>query len=262
MKRNLLGCYLGKDLPHVRTSASVFKHARKIVLTWEDGKFSPEEDEIILREVGKNGANIETWKRLAKLLNRLHYQTPRNRYKFNLENSNFRLGTWTIHEDSILLKHFFDNKKNSDPEFIESISYTDLEPVSEKLSRSVNNVSTHWKIYVKPALLSYHYGCLYTNFKPNFYSYLLKKKVTAFQDIDWGEIKKMFPTQTTASLKTSLHSDMLCFDNKFSLHASIPMHLKLEFIRPEWKDAQLTSRVKKSRQQIVELYDKIRRITD
>ena len=86
----------------------------------------------------------------------------------------------------------------------------------------------------------------------------MKKKVTAFQDIDWDEIKRMFPSQTSGSLKYVLHSDMTSFDTKHSLQVNSPMHFKIEFMRSEWKDAQLTSGVKKHRQQIVELYDQIR----
>jgi hypothetical protein len=262
LKRNLLGCFLAKDLPHVRTSASVFKHARKVVFTWEEGKFTPEEDEIIVREVKKTGENFETWKRLASLLNRLHFQTLKNRYLYNLKNPDFRLGKWTTHDDSIFLKHFFADKKDSDPEFIESISYSDLQPLSGKLNRSLTNVSTHWMTYVKPILLSYHYECLFTNFKPKFYSYLMKKKVTAFQDIDWDEVKRMFPSQTPGFLKYGLHSDMTSFDTKHSFQAGSPMHFKIESMRPEWKDAQLSTGVKKHRLQIVELYDQIRGISE
>ena len=85
-KRDLLGCFLAQDLPHVRTGSSVFEHLKKLVPDFETGRFTKEEDALIIQEVEKNGDNLQTWKNLAKVLKRGFHFKIKARFNLHLKN--------------------------------------------------------------------------------------------------------------------------------------------------------------------------------
>ena len=95
--------------------------------------FSPEEDAVILKEVKKNGANLETWKRIASLLNRLKHCTIYTRYK-GLSSQHSR-GRWTSEEDEVFLEHFFAGKLESTAQTVRGISMQDFKMTEEKFCR-------------------------------------------------------------------------------------------------------------------------------
>ena len=95
--------------------------------------FSREEDVAILEEVRKNGANRETWKRIANLLNRLSYSTIYSRY--TVLRSQYSRGRWTIEEDEIFLEHFFAGKTDATAQNVRDISIQDIKQIEEKLCR-------------------------------------------------------------------------------------------------------------------------------
>ena len=253
-KRNLLGCYLAQDLPHVRTGASVFEHLLKFFVDFETGKFTEEEDKLILREVQKSGDCAETWRRLAKLLNRKDRVVIQNHYICRLKNPHIGTGKWSLTEEAIFIEHFFADKTHSDPRLINSISFPDFGGVSEILNRPSFHINCHWLGSVKPALLAYHGGCLLTCVKADFLDYLIEKKVRGVLDIDWAEATKKFPFETSTSLKCFMKSEVRKFDRCFSSMADKPVHVKLQLSRPGWKDSQFSPKAKSYREKIVELY--------
>jgi hypothetical protein len=89
-----------------------------------------------LKEVKKNGANHETWKRIASLLNRLHYGTISARY--SVLSSQYSAGRWTSEEDEVFLEHFFAGKTDSTVQDIRDISIQDFKKIEEKLCRYVH----------------------------------------------------------------------------------------------------------------------------
>jgi hypothetical protein len=258
MKRNLLGCYLGQDLPHVRTGSSIFRRASKVILPFEAGKFTPLEDATILREVEEYGCTNETWMKLSTILNRSS-KTIWSRYQYKFVfNRNTRTGKWLIQEDAAFLEHFFAGKKHSSREVITSIALHKLDAIAKELNRSSSRVNSHWMGQLKPALLSHHNGSLFTNNKPKFFSYLIEKKVTALQDIDWSEAKRLFPTENSKSLLVAIYCEMRKIDRSDPLLENEPLHVKLDWSKHDWINAQLPEKVKRYREKIVQLYDEIR----
>jgi hypothetical protein len=108
--------------------------------------FSPEEDAVILKEVKKNGANLETWKRIASLLHRLKHCTISARYSVLC--SQYSAGHWTSEEDEVFLEHFFAGKTDSTAQDIRDISIQDLKNVEEKHDRYINIIN-HVHVYLK-----------------------------------------------------------------------------------------------------------------
>jgi hypothetical protein len=257
MKRNLLGCYLGQDLPHVRTGSSLFCHASKVILPFEAGKFTPIEDATILREVQETGDTNEIWRKLATILNR-SYNVIKFRYYQNLLNRHVRKGGWSLEEEAFFLEHFFVGTKHSSRKIIDSINLKNLETVAQELNRPIFCVNFHWKHKLKPVLLSYHNESLFIDNYSEFYHYLIEKRVTALQDIDWKEATRLFPTENSVSLKVAVRNEI---GKANRINPSLkfePIYVKLEFVRHDWINAQLSEKVKKYREKIVQLYDEIR----
>jgi len=251
-KKNVLGCFLGQDLKHVRHAADVFKHSCDIISETVSGKFSKEEDEEILQEVKKSGANDLTWKKLASMLQRKRSDIIRRRYKRLIEEKSFSRGQFTLVEDEIILETLFEGKKDTSVNEIESIVFNELESCVERLNRSKLNISHRWNSNLKPILLAYHRGMLHTLWRRDFFSYLVEKKVIGTKDLNHAEIKLLFPNQTTSSIHLIVKNTVK--DKALTK----PLFQAIQEILPRLKDPQETERVKNKREAIVRIYEEIK----
>ena len=120
-KRNVLGCYLGQNLPYIRLAPTIIRFATEVLGNWNTGTFTKEEDRIILFEVKKNGATSRTWQKLGAILNRIGTETVFKRYTL-LTVSKIYSGKWQLSEDSLLLGHLFQGKRDSSADSIRNIS--------------------------------------------------------------------------------------------------------------------------------------------
>ncbi len=93
-----------------------------------------------MEEVKKNGATLETWKRIASLLDRLKYCTIYSRYK--VLSSQHSRGRWTSEEDEVFLEHFFAGKTDSTAQDIRDVSIQDLKNFEEKHDRYINIITS------------------------------------------------------------------------------------------------------------------------
>ena len=257
-KRNVLGCYLGQNLPNVRAATSIFHFACKSILTQSKGKYTKQEDDVILDFVTKFGVNKTMWKMLADELDR-DPPSLRSRYLNTLKSREHVTGKWFIEEDETCLQILFKGK-NCDPDLIESITYRELQPVAQELGRQVGPVTHHWDYRLKPVLLAYHHMCLFTNFKPPFFYYLIKQKIRVVQEIDWDKVKKRFPSQTTTVLVIELSNQIQTLDLQNPNEIHLPVYSKLENNASDWNSKELSTRAKLYRERIVEIYDKIRKL--
>ena len=208
---------------------------------------------MILNFVTKFGVNITMWKMLADELDRDPHSL-RSRYLSTLKNREHVTGKWSIEEDETCLQILFKGK-NCDPDLIESITYRELQPVAEELDRQVNSISHHWEYRIKPVLLQYHHMCLFTNFKPPFFYYLIQQKIRAVQEIDWVDVKRHFPSQTTVGILLDLSNQIRSLDlyNPHEIH--LPVYLKLQNNASDWNSKEISTRAKLYRERIVEIYD-------
>lgn len=255
----MIGCFLGQDLTRIRIATTIFERAFKILFTENGGKFSKQEDEVILEAVNKHGAKITTWSVLTVQLSRTK-EVIRSHYYHSLRKQNNISGRWTLDEEEVCIETLFTNKI-SDRSVIKSISNVDLQPVADQLNRHVRLVSNHWEGRLKPVLLSYHLDETFRNFRPPVLSYLVEKKVVAFQDIIWSEVIKQFPSQTTLSLTFEIHNQLASIDEKNPHEAHLPIFEKLQNNYFLWKDEVLSERQKSYRSKIIEIYDRVRRLT-
>ncbi len=253
LKRNVVGCYLGQDLDDVRHAANIFQHACILINPPTSGKFSKEEDEVILREVEKSGPGLKTWKQICELLGRSRTNTISRRHQLLISKKTMAIGKWTLPEDKIILGTLFGGQKNAGVENIKRVSYTDIDQLVEKLNRLKPNIRVHWNKYLKPILLSYHYGTLHKLWRLDFLKYLVEKKVTGAQSMNYSEIATLFPEQTSDSLLGVLDA--------FSLKHEIeeqPLYQVIQKYLPTYRDPQGSDRIKNYREEIVRIYDEVR----
>ena len=253
-KRNVLGCYLGRDLPFVRHCADIFHRAVIVIYPWKTGTFDKSEDEVILKAVDKGGRNKETFDKLSKILRRRAYNIYDHYNVIAVENHS--AGNWSFAEDKTLLTELFKNKANSDVDFIESLSIQDLKPIAEKLSRSLKSVNERWTRKMKPILLSYHNGRLHQNWKYKFLNYLIERRIKWAQEVDWTEAKLLFPDQNTALMGFVMSHIVL--KNK-----ALPIYKVIRNRLPAFKrrDQFNSEKSRKYREDIVHDYNKVRGVT-
>jgi len=91
---------------------------------------------LIKQEVENNGANPTTWNTLAQKLNRNRPCAIKIRY------NNLAMGMgfshkkmWTLSEEEVVLRHFFEGKTDSGVDDIKSISLRQFKPLEATLGR-------------------------------------------------------------------------------------------------------------------------------
>ena len=215
---NVIGCYLDPDLKKARHATEVVYRAIFLLNKFVTGKFKPEEDKIILQEVERKGDNAEVFKDLCLMLNRnpIRWDTVRIRYICLLQSKDLKFGTWTIDEDKFIIEKLFMNKE-LEIATINLIGFSDYKNFQE-IKRNAKQVRAHYEGYIKPILLSYHYGKLDYNWKYDFLCYVVENKFTSVKEISWKEVLKLLPYQTRESMNNLL---TLVFQRQNSLRLTL-----------------------------------------
>ena len=86
---------------------------------------------------------------------------------------------------------------------INSIVHSDYKNF-QGIKRNAGQVQIHYESYIKPILLSYHYGKLDYNWKYDFLCYVVENKFKSSKEIPWKEVLKTFPYQTYQSMNVLL----------------------------------------------------------
>ena len=146
MKSNKL-----KNISLPSTSRAVIQSNKKVKVksqTLVKGRFSIEEDNIMIETVQKYGKSKKTWKKLRVELNRSSAKFIKLRYERKLT-SNIVKGpyhNWSIEEDKILIDCLFKNSSLKNPKYISSLSkktVTDSK-ADEKINRTATAIGCHW----------------------------------------------------------------------------------------------------------------------
>merc|ERR1711997_302526 len=102
----------------------------------------------------------------------------------------------------MIIEKLFKDKEYS----LENVRTSKLVKNEEISDMKRSGISTYdrWEKKLKPILMSYHLGTLHSNWKEKFLSYIVEKRVSYKKEIDWNEVSKLFPVQTTMSLNQVL----------------------------------------------------------
>ena len=258
-KRNVVGCFLGQGLTAVRHAADIFHHAWQLLNpSAVSGRFSAEEDAIILQEVKKTGACVETWKRICQLLNRTITLSIQKRYQRITVEKEFYVGKWNLTEQMILLETLFGGKRNSGVDEIKSFNFASkhFDALEEKLNRPKRYIWRYYNRILVPILLSQHLGTLHRPWIFDFLTYLVKNKVAGRQDINFSEVTKLFPEQNVESCHKALSN----FKSRRS-HEDKPLYQVIQSCLPTYNDRQDSERIQNFREQIVKIYEEAKNKT-
>ena len=95
-----LAAKLGMDHPY-----SIKQHHNLMVKNYVKGKFTIEEDKIILDDVKIHGNNLETFQKLSKKLNRINHNPIKERFEYLQNKPSKKRSHWGIDEDQLLIQH-------------------------------------------------------------------------------------------------------------------------------------------------------------
>merc|ERR1712150_269629 len=154
--------------------------------------------------VQRCGDNAETWKSLLEQLNRnpRFPQSIRHAYIMTLAPTHQKIGRWNIKEDEILLAYLF-KIKHVGRDVINSVVLNDFKNLTE-LKRNYRHIASHYEGLIKPILLGYTQGRLYTSYKYEFLSYVVENGIISEKEVQWNQVLRDFPSQTRISLKNLL----------------------------------------------------------
>jgi hypothetical protein len=215
-KRNIIGCYLGKDLQHVRLAFDVFQRCSVLL---ESSKLGPA-------------------------------RPPEKPFPEKLSE-----GVFYPHEDEQILAYFFSHwNGQEETEYIRSISNKDLQVLSERLKRPVKTVQKHWDVIIRPTLLSYYNQTLLVSNRKNICEYLIRNKVKSLKMINWDDLLKLYPCENTTSLSNEICRVVSYFEKVFPGFEHLPLYEKLSRTEFKWKSYKLNQRFIQNRKRIIETY--------
>ena len=87
--------------------SSIKSHYHQLLENFVKGKYTKEDDEIILNYVKIHGNSFPTFKKLRAKLNRANASDIKRRFEYLQTKPSKRPGPWEIEEDTMLIKHFF-----------------------------------------------------------------------------------------------------------------------------------------------------------
>jgi hypothetical protein len=253
-KRNVIGCYLAQNLPYIRHCADVFNRAVSVVYPWNEGKYTKEEDALILEEVQQNGANQKTWIKLAEQFKRRKAGNISRRFSV-LTMGDKMFGKWTSSDYESFFNFLFSNRKTEDESEVDIklLKSKDILEGAKVVNRLPHHVYVYWLSHIKPTLLSYHDGTLHTNWKNEFFNYLVNNKVNSVQEINWDDARVKFPNQSAVSLGQKLKPIRASVK-----YGSQPLYLIVKEYLEKTKHNRERENSKKFRERIAFLYDKAR----
>jgi len=204
LKMNILGFFLSKNLPDVRLATEVH-HRAKLLLWRQNGKFTPEEDQIIIDMV-KIGGDDEQWKELAQLLRRTYARTLKHRFEILKSKEETLSGKFEAKEDEIIILKVFEFH----PKIMDEgkISKKEWKLIGKQLNRSSDQVYNRWRALLLPTLKKYHVGTQSTDLRQVLVTHMIENNLNYAQDVDWKELGKLpqFAGTTAYSLGQLLKS--------------------------------------------------------
>ena len=201
------------------------------------GKFSPDEDKIILEHVDQHGRDDKSVRTLAEILNRGSIYSIRRRHarlmSENEYNTSSVITAWKVEEERILIRYIFDTRLNlkgirnhQDINLIENISEDEFSECAEVLKRSNLSCYSHWMRIIVPALKTHFLGLpLNGDWKLDMMSYIVRNKIKHEKELDVGFLlDKIAPGQTKNSLLVFEKRLRRYVVNKITKRSELPLH--------------------------------------
>ena len=165
---------------------------------------------------------------------------------------------WSIEEEKILIDCLFKDSSMKTPKYISSISLVNVRDskANEKISRSTECISLHYKKRIMPLLLQYHQGTINTPWKYSVLKYIYENKIKSATEIGkhMTEIKKSFPWLNINLMRTCYASSRDYDGSHYDLKK--PLHEFAETVMKKYKDRPAhTEKALKRCEEIIDYYD-------
>ena len=174
------------------------------------GRFTPEEDKIILHNVGKNGCSYKAWANTAKQLGRGCPESIKIRNDFLALNKEKKLKKWKLVEDKKLLEIIFRVKQINcdDISSLCSLNEAEFKGIAKELHRTQKSCHLHWEQKMLPILKTHILGLpLNIDWMRDLQRYIVDKKIKSLDELNYELlVDEMFPGQTPHSLKAVMVS--------------------------------------------------------
>ena len=178
------------------------------------GRFSPQEDEMILKFIEKNGKTQKSFTDLAKNLGRASGTSVQRRHdrliSSNKFDTNAKRKTWDFNDDKSLIDLVLKMKKfkPKDSSILEAVKETEFIPMGNKLKRSSNSCYERWIRHIVPILKTYLKKLPLNNeWKRDVLSHIVKIQIKDMKETDIDLIlKEIAPGQTSRSIIMYLHT--------------------------------------------------------
>merc|ERR1712150_61885 len=118
-----------------------------------------------------------------------------------------------------------------------------------EIRRDNQNIAEHYEATVKPILLAYHLGMLYTSCKYEFLTIVVDNSIISGKEIQWNQVLKDFPSQTRKSLNSYLSHFRSEGDND-----PVPLYEKIRQNLSKYKNHQYKKAEIEYRNAITSIY--------
>ena len=179
--------------------------------TFVKGKFSPDEDKIILKHVEQHGKDSKSLRKLAEILNRRSTGSIWDRHKRLISENEYATSNvrsaWKLEEEETLIRYILKLKivnNKHDINMIENISTNEFSGCAEALKRSNQTCYLHWMLVVVPALKTHFLELpLNGDWKLKMMSYIVENRIKHEKELNFDVlVDEIAPGQTRTSLKT------------------------------------------------------------
>jgi hypothetical protein len=200
-----LATKLGADHPH-----NIKRHYHNLLKNFVKGKFTKEEDKIILNYVKIHGKNTQTFRNLREELHRRSTSSIRNRIEYLQNKPSKKTGAWEIEEDRMLMEHFFQDNPNkiNDLNFLDSSKTSDFGQILAEIGRSKESCYYRWTTHIVPPLKSDILGLPQNEeWRKDVLRYVIDKKFGNVKDIPYNKVvRDVCPGQTSNALSSFLNN--------------------------------------------------------
>ena len=174
----------------------------------KQGKFTPEEDQIILNNVERHGCNLDTFRNLAIQLVRIRPVSIKRRHEFLTFNKEKKQKMWTSSDNKKLLEVIINLKgiKPRDISTLRSVKESDFESIAKELQRTTSSCYCHYNQSLLPVLKTHILGLPQSiDWIRELLDHIVDTKTKSTNDLDYFLLcQEMFPGQTPYSLDSCI----------------------------------------------------------
>lgn len=179
------------------------------------GRFSPEEDKIMLQHTALYGQGESSLKQVAKILNRKSWKSIESRITLLRSTNEYDKGSkvkgeWTLEEERKMIENVLSlpGVQSHDITAFESVIPSQFSEFGKGCKRSSRGCYMRWNTVVLPAIKTYILGLPRDDeWKLDLMLYIVKHKVKSLKDLELDMlVKEVAPGQTIKSILVFLES--------------------------------------------------------